>query len=84
MRTFKDILIEEEEVSVGIGKGHVQVNFEEYKTLPDDTDHIHSLDVNSDGDGKTLGTNGDSEAHIHKIKKWVILEVNDHTHQIDK
>jgi len=83
MKSFKEILIEEE-VSNGIGKGHIQTDKEEFKTLPDDTDHIHTLDVNSDGDGKTLGTKGDVEAHTHKIEKWVVLESHEHTHKIDK
>jgi hypothetical protein len=83
MKSFKEIFIEEE-VSNGMGKGHIQSDKEEFKTIPDNTKHIHFLNVNSDGDGKTLEIEGYANAHIHKIEKWVVLEVNDHIHEIDR
>jgi hypothetical protein len=48
-------------------------------TSKDMTDHVHTGDVNEDGDGQTDKENFD---HVHKIFQWLIQPAAGHIHNL--
>lgn len=43
-------------------------------------DHFHRYKVDYEGNGETWKTIGNSEDHIHVIKKLKIMEISGHDH----
>jgi hypothetical protein len=55
---------------------------EKYKTEKNQTGHIHYVEVNEDGDGKTTSTSRGKD-HVHKVFQWIVQPAMGHLHNLE-
>ena len=69
MKSFRDILLLEKSARTGT------------TTQKDRTGHIHSVILDDDGTGKTVGTKGGDD-HVHKVVEYSVQPSGGHTHKL--
>lgn len=47
-----------------------------------DFGHTHGFEIDIDGNGRTISVEGEGGTHEHKIEKWVVMEIEDHDHEL--